>query len=562
MTVEEFQSVLSTVGDQPGVYLFKDESGRPIYVGKAISLRSRLRSYTPGPATLPKQALICTSAASLETIVTRSDLEAVMLEQTLIQSHHPRHNVSWRDNKSYPFLELTLGDAFPRVYFTRRRARKGGKLFGPFAGGAARRLQRVINQYFRVPSCKVEMDGKQTPCLYHHLGWCDAPCAARIAPEAYGELVRQVQAVLEGRTGDLVPELRAAMGDAAAREDFETAAALRDRLGALDQLQEDQAVIAPGEQAADVVGLARSGSFACIVLLVVRDGKLGAKQEFVVRRAVDVPDEELVAAFLEQHYAAMTPPGRVLVPCDLEAGELLERWLASRRGTAVDLRSPRRGLNRELMDIAQANARAALITKGRVGGEEAKEQLAALGTVLGLSRQPLYLEAVDLSHLHGEEAVGAVVVFREGLPSNREHRRYLIRTAKGGDDFAGMREVVRRRLARLAEEGAKLPDLLLLDGGPGQLQAGLAACADAGVDLPVIALAKREELVFRPGDPEPLRLPADAPALHLLQRARDEAHRYVNAYQRRRRVMGLRDGAKAARRLLRRPSGASAEAAA
>ncbi len=550
MKAEAFGERLASVGEEPGVYLFRDAESRVVYVGKALSLRDRLRSYAPGMANLEKQNWIVEAAASLETIVTRSELEALMLEQTLIQEHRPRFNVSWRDNKSYPYLELTLADRYPRVYFTRRRARKGGKLWGPYMAGTARRLQRVINQYFRIPSCAVEMDGRQVPCLYHHLNWCDAPCAGRIQAAPYAELVGQVRHLLDGRAAEIAPRLEEAMQAAAIREDFEGAAHLRDRLQAIRDLGTDQAVIAPDERNADVVGLARSGSFACLVLLAVRAGRLVGKQEFTVRRAADIPDGELVASFLARHFGGpATPPERLLLPCEVEGRETLELYLAARREGGVALLTPKRGLNRELLELAEANAKASLVTRGRVGGDEAREQLACAAEVLGLGAPPARVEAVDLSHLHGQEAVGAVVVFRDGLPSTQEHRRYLIKMAKGGDDYASMGEVVSRRLRRLKDDGTPLPGLLLLDGGAGQLAAAQAACAAAGVsELPLVALAKREERLYLPGRPEPVALPADSPALHLFQRVRDEAHRYVNAYQRRRRTMALKAGAEASRR--------------
>jgi len=545
MTSEAFAAFMGTVSTDPGVYLFKDAEQRVIYVGKAISLRSRLRSYTPGQSTPSKSCFIGTQAEGVDTIVTRSDLEALMLEQTLIQKYHPRYNISFRDNKSYPVLELTTGDPFPRLYFTRKARTKGTRVYGPYTGGAAHRLQRVVNQYFRIPSCRVELDGKQTPCLYHHLNWCDAPCAGRISGEDYAKLVTQARLFLDGRGAELVPQLQQDMEAAAAREDFELAARLRDRLKATGELLEDQAVIAPGDQTADVLGLARSGSFACLVLLAVRGGNLTGKQEFTVRRAADTPDAELITAFLGQHFTVAAPPGRLLLPCELEEQALVEKWLEQRRGLPVELLTPQRGLNRELLELASANAKAALVSRGRVGEDEAQAQLAEAQAVLGTGRLPQRLEAVDLSRLGGEEAVGAVVVFRDGLPSRQEYRKFLIKTAAGDDDYAGMEEVIYRRLKRNKDENKPMPDLLLLDGGPGQLHAAELAAAKAGVTgVAMVALAKREELLYLPGRPDPVKLPDDSPALHLLQRARDEVHRFVNAYQRTRRAMTMRAGAK------------------
>ncbi len=548
MTPEEFRTFLETVPAGPGVYLFKDSDGTILYVGKALALKARLRSYAPGPATSAKQAFLSGTAASVETVVTRSELEALMLEQTLIQRHHPRHNIGWRDNKTFPSLELTATESFPRLYFTRRSRRKGSRYFGPYTAGAARRLQRLVNQHFRVPSCRVDMDGRQTPCLYHHLGWCDAPCAGLIGREEYAGLVAQARLFLEGRAGELAPLLQRAMDEAAAQEEFEEAARLRDRLRAVEQLNVDQAVVAGGEEDADVLGLARSGSFGCMAVLAIRGGSLVGKQEFTVRRAGDEPDGELVRAFLGQHFTGSVIPPRLLLPCPVESPETVEALLAERRGGAVRLVIPQRGHGRDLVSLATDNARAALVTRGRVGEDEAREQLAAVATALGLGTAPEHIEGVDLSRLGGEEAVGAVVVFHDGLPATREHRRFLIKLAAGDDDYGGMREVVTRRLKRLTAEHTELPGLLLLDGGLGHLRAVEPAVRDlAGDRVAVAALAKREEELYLPGREGPLRLPADSPALHVLQRVRDEAHRYVNAYQRRRRAMSQRADAERAR---------------
>lgn len=544
MDMAAFDDLLSAAPESPGVYIFRDAEGRPVYVGKAASLKSRLRSYSPSRATAAKEVFICGQAASLETMVTRSELEAFMLEQTLISRHRPRYNVIWRDNKSYPCLELTVADPYPRLHYTRRAPRKGSRYYGPYMAGVARRLQRLVNQYFRIPSCRAELDGRQQPCLYHHLDWCDAPCAGRITREAYAALVSQVRQFLKGGGAELVPRLEREMEEAAGREDFETAARLRDRMRAIRDALEDQAVIVPGSEDAEVLGLVRSGSFACLVLLSVIEGRVTGKQEFTVRRASDVSDGDLVSSFLGQHFSAMPPPPKLHLPCEIESRRLVEEWLAGRRGGSVEIATPKRGSGRDLLELAEANARASLVVRGRVGGEEAREQLAVVAEVLGLPRPPQRIEAVDLSHLHGEEAVGAVAVFREGLPSPREYRKYLIRTARGGDDYESMREVVRRRFKRLKEEGVSPPDLLLIDGGAGHLKAVEQVMREGEAEgTAVVALAKREEELFLPGREGAARLPEDSPALHLLQRARDEVHRYVNAYQRKRRAMALREAA-------------------
>ena len=371
MTGGEFAERLGAVTDDPGVYLFRETGDRVIYVGKALSLKSRLRSYQPGPATVRKQADIVARADSLETIVTRSEIEALMLERTLIARHRPRFNILWRDNKGYPYLELRTGDEFPRVYFVRRKSGKGARYYGPYTAGTARRLQAVLNRVFRIPSCRAEMDGRQTPCLYHHLGWCAAPCAGLIVKDQYAVLVGQARAFLEGRGSEVVPVMKEEMAKAAAREDFEAAARLRDRIRAVEEITEGQAVMSADERDADVLGLARSGSFACIALMAVRGGRLVGKHEFTVRRAADVPDSELVSTFMEQHFAGTAVPPLLLVPCEPDDAGALREWLVSQRGGAVDLSWPLRGRGAELVELAQANARAALVSRGRVGEEEA-----------------------------------------------------------------------------------------------------------------------------------------------------------------------------------------------
>jgi excinuclease ABC subunit C len=545
-----FAERLGAVTEDPGVYLFREAGDRVIYVGKALSLKSRLRSYQPGPSTPGKQAEIVRRAESLETIVTRSELEALILERNLIARHRPRFNVLWRDNKGYPYLELLTGDEFPRVRFVRRKTRKDARYYGPYTAGTARRLQAVLNRVFRIPSCRAETDGHQVPCLYHHLGWCAAPCAGLVTREDYAELVSQARAFLEGRGGEAVPRMREAMEKAAAREDFEDAARLRDRIRAVEEAMEGQAVMSADERDADVLGLARSGSFAAVALMAVRGGRLQGKHEFTVRRAADAPDSELVASFLEQHFAGTAAPPSLLLPCEPDGAEALGEWLSSQRGGPVALAWPRRGRGAEFLELAQANARAALITRGRVGEEEAREQARVLEGVLGLPEGRLQrIEGIDLSRMRGDEAVGAVVVFRDGLPSPQEYRRYIIRMAPGDDDYAGMSEVVRRRLKRAEEGGVKAPDLLLLDGGAGHLSAVSGVAGPAVAEgMALAALAKREEELYLPGREGAVRLPEDSPGLHLLQRVRDEAHRFVNTYLKKRRSMALREGARQAAR--------------
>ncbi len=541
--------MLVSVPEEPGVYLFKDSEGKILYAGKALSLKRRLRSYLPGPSTPSKPALLVGRAADVETIITRSDLEAVMLEQTMISRNRPPYNVIWRDNKSFPCLEITLEEDFPRIHFTRRTRRKGSRHYGPYTAGTARRLQRIVNQHFRIPSCRVETDGRQTPCLYHHLNWCDAPCAGLVSRENYAALVSQVRLFLDGHTAELKQRLAARMEDAAGREDFEEAARLRDRLRAVDEMREEQAVVAPDEEDTFVLGLARSGGFACLAMIVISAGKVVGKRDFVVRRASGETDAELVTSFMGQHLSQVEIPPRIYVPCELESQDLAERWLSTNAGRTVRLIHPMRGRGRELLEIAQANARAAMITRGRVGEDEAREQIEAVAGVLGLARTPSHIEGVDLSRLGRDEAVGATVVFREGLPAPSEYRRYLIRTARGDDDYACMRETVERRLRRLKESGAALPDLVLLDGGSAHLGAVGQLVRELDCEgMALAALAKREEELFLPGRREPVRLPEDSPALSAFRRIRDEAHRYVNAYHRHRRIMAQRAGAKSLRK--------------
>jgi len=555
MDAAEFERFLVTVPASPGVYLFRDREDRVLYVGKALSLRNRLRSYAPGPSTPGKAEYLVDRAVRVETIVTRAEYEALILEYSLIKQHRPPQNVIWRDNKSYPYLELTMADEFPRLYFVRRIRKPGARYFGPFTTRTARQAQRMANRVLRVPSCRVPMDGRQVPCLYHHLDWCDAPCAGLVPRESYAVLVRQARLFLEGKRGEVAAELEDAMKAAADREDFEEAARLRDRFRAVREILEEQAVVDPNGGDAEVVAVARSGAFACLALLSIRAGKLQGKEEFVVRGVKDETDGDLLEAFLGQHFGQPrgdgTPGGplKLVMPCAPSGEEVVRAWLAERVGGPVEFRIPERGHDRELMDIALANARAALITRGRVDEAEARDQLEAACRELGLGSRPERIEAVDLSQLGGEEEVGAVVVFREGQPSPREYRKFLVKTARGGDDYAAMREVVSRRLIHLAEDGKTPPDLLLLDGGATHLAAVEEVLAGMKKRPGALAaLAKREELLWVSGRQEPVRLPADDPALLLLMRVRDEAHRFANAYQRKRRSMALRESAGRARK--------------
>lgn len=545
---------------KPGVYLFRNEAGEVIYVGKAVSLRDRVRSYFQqrGRFVSPKVKAMVEHIRDLEYIVTDSEVEALILESNLIKEYSPWYNVRLKDDKNYPYLKVTA-ERFPRVTVVRRPG-KDGRYFGPYTDSkAVRETMKFLRKLFPVRTCSLDLSGPldYKPCLLYHIGRCGAPCAGLQSEEEYNRLVDEVCLFLEGRQHRLLPELRRKMEEAAARLEFEKAARLRDQLQALERVVERQKIVSTAGEDQDVIGIARSGDVACVQVFFVRDGKLTGRDHFYFDAPPDSPDEEVLAAFMGRFYAdAAFIPKEILLPLRLEEHEVTGEWLTARRGARVHLRVPARGEKRRLVEMVNQNA--ALV----LGEREAKESrrlahveegLRELQEVLGLPALPRRIEAFDISNTQGAEPVASMVVLVDGVPANGEYRRFKIREIEGPNDFAMMRQAVQRRFARglkerdelaalpleeraSAEAKAKFahfPDLVLIDGGKGQLSAAREVLRELGLGgLPTIGLAKRLEEIFLEDRSEPILLPRESPALHLLQQVRDEAHRFALTYHR------------------------------
>ena len=530
--------------DAPGVYLFKGEKGKILYVGKALSLKKRIASYFSGDSDT-KTAALLRAYRDIETIVTRTNLEALLLENTLIKKHRPRYNVCLRDDKTYPYIKITTGEVWPRALVTRRVQDDGHSYYGPFWGGLVRRIMRLITRHFQIRTCTLEIDGKlPRPCLYYDLHACLGPCVAGLTTrEAYAEAVADVVLFLEGKNEELEKRLEKKMQATSDEQNFEMAAAYRDALRTIQDVSERQVVQSMKGENIDVFGFFESGQDVAVVVLVVRGGVLQDRRDFFFEKAQEVDPARFLEAFLPQFYDA-NPflPAEVHLPVAVESPEVLEEFLTARRGAKVAVKVPQRGAAADRVRLAGVNARERhRIRFRRTGGEEA---IAAerLGRAIGLAVPPHRIEAFDISHTQGTDSVASLVVFEDGKPKKADYRLFNIAAQDllAPDDFRSMAEAVERRYRRVHSEGGTLPDLVLVDGGRGQLQAAMTALDRVGVELPIAGLAKREEEIWVPGRPDPIRLSRKDPALQLIQHARDEAHRFAISRHRQRRGKRMR----------------------
>lgn len=532
---------LEHLPDTPGVYLWKDADGTVLYVGKANNLRSRARSYLSADRdAAPKTHALMRAAADIETIVVPSETHALVLEANLIKEHRPRFNILLRDDKSYPFIKVTVQEPFPRVFVTRRVHDDGARYFGPYTDvGGMRRALNVVKRIFTVRSCSYALphDAPARPCLDYYIKRCKAPCVRWQTEADYRAMIDEVVVFLDGRTEEVVRRVRERMLLASDKLDYERAAELRDALQRLEQMEEPTVVLDVGGGDRDVLGYARDGEDACVALLRIRRGKLLAREHRFLENLGDASDAAALAAYLTAGYLATPERGsEALLPFEVPDQGVIQEALAGTR-----IRVPQRGPRRELLDLAEQNARH-LLEELKLATDEADERAADpvydLGRELGLQRIPRSLACFDVSTAQGTDTVASVVWFENGRPKRGEYRTMRIKTVQGTDDFASMREAVSRYFVRRENEKKPRPDLMVVDGGKGQLGAAAAALGDAGIEeLPLIALAKREEDVFVRGRAEPLRLSRRSPALRLLQQARDEAHRVAVTYNRKRRSM-------------------------
>ena len=523
---------LQTLPERPGVYIMRDEKDHVIYVGKAVVLKNRVRSYFQASSRhSPKVRALVAKIAALEYIVTATEMEALILECNLIKEYHPKYNISLRDDKSYPYVKVTLAEPYPRVYVTRRVLNDGSRYFGPYANaGAVHETIRLIRQLFPLRTCR-KMNSDR-PCLEYHIKRCLAPCVNYADPDEYRQMVASVMLLLEGRSQMLVKQLEKKMQEAAENLLFERAARLRDQLKSVQLLQEKQLAVLEGGDL-DVVGLARDGADSCVQVFFVRGGRMIGRDHFFLQQAGEEDDETVLSAFLQQYYSrAALLPKQIVLPVLPPDETVLAEWLSEKKGAKVAILAPQRGEKRQLLAMAAENARTLLAARRTlVEKPDAEAGVLELGEALGLEALPEVMECFDISHIQGAETVASMVVFRNGEPDKRSYKRFKIASTEGKpDDFRSMQEVVLRRYSR---KEWPLPDLVIIDGGKGQLSSALTIIRQLGHDtLPVVSLAKRFEEIYREGESDPVILPREGEALKLVQRIRDEAHRFAITYHR------------------------------
>ena len=532
---------LSRLPQKPGVYLMKDGESEIIYIGKAKSLRQRVRSYfqEPSPES-PRQASMISRIHDFEYIVTDSEVEALILEASLIKEHKPRYNVNLKDDKKFPYIKVTA-EPFPRIVATRRLEKDGATYFGPYTEAKKmRRLLRTLRKIFPVRSCGSRVPGPEEgkSCLYYHIGQCLAPCLGlESSKESYENMVDQICAFLSGHSSALITDLRTKMERAAADRNFEEAARLRDQLRYIERISMKQKVISSELIDRDVIAVAQDDGGACGVVLQIRDGKLIGREYYFLEGTRGKSEREILTGFVEQHYLGVTYiPEQLYIETDIEDGLSTAEWLTRRRGKWVRLIVPKRGEKAKLVRMAKQNGQH-LLVEARLKREKEREQVpgvvAELQRVLALKRPPRRIEAFDISNLGGRDAVGSMVAFRDGWQRKGEYRRFKIKGVAGQDDYAMMREVVGRRFRRLLDEEKPLPDLVLIDGGRGHLSSALNVLKELGIEeVDALGLAKRLDEIYVPGVPEPQNIPRGSSALKLLQRIRDEAHRFAVEYHR------------------------------
>jgi len=542
MTLEE---KLQNLPGEPGVYIMKDAKGHIIYIGKAVSLRNRVRSYFQKGSKGEKTEIMVRQIADLETIVTHTELEALALESNLIKKHRPKYNIILRDDKNYPYLRFDIKAEYPRLEVVRRLKKDGALYYGPYvpAGGMWESLA-LIRRTFPIAPCKIEFKSEKPgrPCIQFQIGRCIAPCSGEADKSQYQDMVSQVRLFLEGKNRDLLDLLKQRMEGASEKMDYERAAELRDRIAKIEGALEKQKIISSNFENQDVIGFAFEGGRADIQALFVRNGMLLGRKDFYLDDVRGMKQEEILNDFLRQFYSKeMIIPEEILLPLEVQDREVFETWLTEKRSARVEMFVPQRGRKRELVQMASDNAAQSL--REHLLSRRSKERiLMRLQEELGLKNLPRRIEAFDISTIQGTESVASMVRFEDNLPDKRNYKKFKIRTVSGQDDFASMAEVIRRRYGSAKEEGT-LPDLILIDGGKGQLNTTLDVLKDLGIEEPdVIGLAKarsgeegadREfERVFLPGVEEPVILDPTSATTHLVARARDEAHRFAITYHR------------------------------
>ena len=543
---------LRAVPDGPGVYLFRDHRAQVIYVGKALRLRDRLRSYfTPGYGETARVAELVRKVFDFEFVTTANEVEALVLECNLIKNYRPRFNIRLKDDKNYLYLKLPITEEYPRVHYSRRVQKDGAQYFGPYTSAQSLRgTVKSIRQLLPFRTCSDEIFKQGKVCLDFHIKRCPGPCEKRISPEDYRARIHEVALFMEGRSDVLVRELKDRMDSSAGRLDFENAARYRDQLQSIEKIADRQKVLTRGRDDEDLIAYARSGEQVFVEVAYVRQGKMVGHDGHALDGAADAAESELLRGFLLQYYASATHvPRAVIVPGAVEEPDLLTGWLTERRGGPVTIEVPQRGRKRALVTQLAETAKQEL-EQLRIQADydrsRTEPMLAALAEALGLEAPPKRIECYDISNMQGDSAVGAMVVFEDGRPRNDHYRSFKIKFVPGPNDFAMLQEVLRRRLERLESAQRRedadavgdrsftsRPDLILIDGGKGQLSAALEVLESAGyADIPTFALAKEHEEIFAPGRSEPIVQERNSPGMFLVQRIRDEAHRFAITHHR------------------------------
>jgi excinuclease ABC subunit C len=549
-----------SIPTSPGSYQFKDDLGRVIYVGKASNLRQRLSNYFQDPSQLhPRTAAMVQTAQSVEWIEVRNEVEALILEHSLIKQHHPRFNVRLRDDKSYPFLAVTVDEAYPRAVVMRGTKRKGTRYFGPYPHAwAIRETLDLLLRTFPVRTCSQGKFNQHQrlgrPCLLFHIEKCSGPCVGEVQPEVYADHVKQLISFLDGDTDAVVRGLQDEMAAASAALEFEKAARIRDRLGGVQRTLEKQQMVGERDEDLDIIGIADDELEAAVQVFFVRKGRVVGRKGFIMDKVEELSPGGVVDRVLEEMYGDQPPlgiPSQVLVPVVPDDAETYAEWLRHLKGSIVQIRVPQRGDKKELQETVTVNAREEFVRhrmRRATDHNSRSRALSELQDALGLPEAPLRIECYDMAHLQGTDYVGSMVVMEDGLPNKREYRRFKVKDVPGNDDYAAMREVLTRRLSAyiderdqpVAERGerpgkfAYPPQLLLVDGGKGQLGVAIEVVHELGLadEIPVASLAKRYEEVYVPGRSEPILLSRGSEALFMLQRIRDEAHRFANTFHR------------------------------
>ena len=564
-SIRALPDLVRALPESSGVYLFRDAENKVLYVGKAVSLRSRVRSYFAAPAGLaPKTRQLVARVADLEYIVTDSEQEALILENTLIKRYQPRYNIRLKDGKTYPYLKIDVNEPWPQVFITRRVADDGARYFGPYADtSSVRRTMELIKRLFPYRSCTKTITGTDPrPCLDFHIHRCLGPCIGAVDPEDYRQVIRQVILFLEGRQGEVIKDLRRRMDRAAKTLDYERAAFLRDQIRSVERVVERQKIVSTAGRDQDVAAFVQEGNECCVQVFFIRGGKLFGREHFMMEGVQDEEPSYVMTEFVQQFYAAApNVPPQIFLQHPVQDGEVLEAWLTERLGRRVRIHSPQRGARKQMVDLVAENARQTLQQlriKWLADQGKTAAALEELREELSLPRLPRQMECYDISSIQGTSVVGSMVVFLEGRPQNARYRRFRIKTVDGNNDFASMREMLRRRFRRAgfaspADAGepsdepasggddadahaglwTKLPDLVVIDGGRGHLNAALEVMRELGAyRVPMCSLAKQNEEIFLPDVPEPVVLPRDSQGLYLIQRIRDEAHRFAITYHR------------------------------